>query len=407
MVFAVPAISDDHSALTRDMVRLIQALTGSINPRLISVRRDLHRHPEIARKEIRTTSVVLKHLAQVGLSPVPLKGTGLICDIGKAEPGQPRFGLRADLDALPLLDATQTAWKSQVEGVAHACGHDAHTTILLGVGLVLAELDKQGKLPKPVRLIFQPAEEVQPSGAQQLIAEGVLEGVDRIVALHCDPRYDAGSVAIRAGSITSAADLVTITVKGDGGHTSRPHLTQDLVYAAGQIVVQLPAILDRRLDPRAVVNLTWGSVHSGSVHNAIPGKAVLKGTLRVGDVRSWHQAADVLAEAVPKIAAPYGVETELDHQRGVPPVENDPAVAGLMDVAARATLGDAKVLTAEQSLGGEDFAWYVREIPGALMRLGVHEPGGPVHDLHQADFDIDEAAIPVGVEVMAASAVAA
>jgi amidohydrolase len=380
-----------------------------MSPKLVEIRRDLHRHPEIAHKEVRSTSVVIKHLAEHGLDPKPLEGTGLICDLGPTpeESGKPRFAIRADLDALPLVDGTGTPWRSQVEGMAHACGHDVHITTVLGAGLVLADLHKQGLLRTPVRLIFQPAEEVQPSGARALVAMGVLDGVDRIIALHCDPRYDAGTVAIRPGSITSATDLVTIYAYGEGGHTSRPYLTQDLVFATGQILVQLPAVLDRRLDPRSVVNLTWGAVHAGSVHNAIPSSAVMEGTLRVADIRAWQDAGDVLQQAVRSIAEPYGVRTEVEHQRGVPPVDNDPEIATLIAASARAMLGESRVLVAEQSLGGEDFAWYCREIPGALMRLGVRTPGGEAHDLHQSDFDVDEAAIPVGVEVLAASAVAA
>jgi amidohydrolase len=291
--------------------------------------------------------------------------------------------------------------------VAHACGHDVHTTVVLGTGLVLAELHRQQLLRSPVRLLFQPAEEVQPSGAQDLITQGALEGVNRIVALHCDPRYQVGTVAIRTGSITSAADLVTIYAYGDGGHTSRPQLTQDLVYAVARLLTDLPAVLDRRVDPRAVVGLTWGAVHAGDAPNAIPSSAVLKGTLRAGDVRTWHQAAEIISQTVPLIAQQYGVRAELEYQRGVPPVVNDPAVTALVSAAAKEMLGSTNVLVAEQSMGGEDFAWYLREVPGALMRLGVRTPGGPAFDLHQGEFEPDEGALRVGVEVLAATAVSA
>jgi amidohydrolase len=240
-----------------------------------------------------------------------------------------------------------------------------------------------------------------------LIEQGALDGVNRIVALHCDPHYQVGSVAIKTGSITSAADLVTVYAYGDGGHTSRPQLTQDLVFAVAQLAVQLPAILSRRLDPRAVVGLTWGAIHAGEAPNAIPSSAVIKGTLRAGDVRTWHRAAEIIADAVPLIAEQYGIRAELAHQRGVPPVVNDPAVTGLVSGAARAVLGNNNVLVAEQSMGGEDFAWYLREVPGALMRLGVRTPGGPIFDLHQPEFEPDEGAIGVGVRVLAATAVSA
>ncbi|MDR1119228.1 MAG: amidohydrolase [Bifidobacteriaceae bacterium] len=388
----------------------IERAVARLEPELVEIRRDLHRHPELARQEVRTTAAVAERLAAAGLDPKPFAQTGLMCDLGPAasEAGWPRLALRADLDALPIQDrSASTPWRSQNQGAAHACGHDVHTAAVLGAGLALAELHQQGLLRAPVRLLFQPAEEVQPSGAQDLISQGALDGVDRIVALHCDPRYQVGTVAIKTGSITSAADIVTIYAYGDGGHTSRPHLTQDLVFAVAQLLTGLPAILDRRLDPRAVVGLTWGAVHAGEAPNAIPSSAQIKGTLRAGDVRTWHRAAEILAESVDLIARQYGVRAELVHQRGVPPVVNDPAVTALVSEAARAMLGSAGVLVAEQSMGGEDFAWYLREVPGALMRLGTRSPGGPVYDLHQAEFEPDEGAIGLGATVLAATAVSA
>ncbi|MDR2348070.1 MAG: amidohydrolase [Bifidobacteriaceae bacterium] len=396
-------------ALSQDAAAAIARAAEKLLPELVEVRRDLHRHPETARQEVRTTSVVLRRLAEAGLDPKPFAGTGLMCDLGPSveEAGWPRLALRADLDALPLTDRSGTPWRSLKEGTAHACGHDLHTAVVLGAGLVAADLHRQGLLRSPVRLLFQPAEEVQPSGALEIIEQGALDGVNRIVALHCDPRYQVGTVAIKTGSITSAADIVTIYLYGDGGHTSRPQLTQDLVFALAQLATQLPAVLDRRLDPRAVVGLTWGAVHAGEVPNAIPSSAVLKGTLRAGDVRAWHRAAEIMAESVPLIASQYGVRAELDHRRGVPPVVNDPAVTGLVSGAARAVLGGNNVVSAEQSMGGEDFAWYLREVPGALMRLGVRTPGGPAFDLHQAEFEPDEGAIGVGVRVLAATAASA
>jgi amidohydrolase len=385
----------------------IARATARLLPELVDIRRDLHRHPEIARQEVRTTSVVLRRLAEAGLDPRPFTGTGLMCDLGP-KGGWPSLALRADLDALPIQDRSpSTAHRSLKEGTAHACGHDLHTAVVLGAGLALADLHREGLLRAPVRLLFQPAEEVTPSGAQELIEQGALDGVNRIVAFHCDPRYQAGTVAVKTGSITSAADIVTVYAYGDGGHTSRPHLTQDLVFALAQLLTGLPAMLDRRLDPRAVVSLTWGAVHAGEAPNAIPSSAVIKGTLRAGDVRTWHRAAELIKEAVPLIAAQYGVRAELSHQRGVPPVVNDPAVTALVTQAARTVLGSTNVLVAEQSMGGEDFAWYLREVPGALMRLGVRTPGGPAFDLHQAEFEADEDAIGVGVRVLAAAAVSA
>src|SRR5699024_8644784 len=205
-------------------------------------------------------------------------------------------------------ETTGLPYASTQPGVAHACGHDLHTAMLVGAGLVLGRLEAEGLLPAPVRLVFQPAEEVQPGGATDLIAAGVMDGVDRIFALHCDPKLDVGHVGTRIGPITSASDEVTVTLSSRGGHTSRPHLTGDLVFTMGQVITQVPAILGRRLDPRSGVHLTCGAVSAGRAHNAIPAVGTLRGTLRCLDVRAWPHAAGVLQEAVRQVVAPYDVE---------------------------------------------------------------------------------------------------
>jgi amidohydrolase len=396
-----------YSHLASSLRRDIHMATVALTPQLVDFRRELHRHPELGRHEHATTDRLAQALEDAGLTPKRLPGTGLTCDFGPEDSGRPRVAIRSDIDALPVPEATGLPFASENEGVAHACGHDVHMTCVFGAGLVLKQLADRGQLPAPVRLIFQPAEELLPSGAPDVIAAGALDGVGRIVAMHCDPHYDVGQVATRPGPITSACDLITVYAYGDGGHTSRPHLTQDLVFVTGQLLVQVPAVISHLLDPRAGANLTWGAVHAGEAHNVIPNSAAIRGTLRVLDARAWEHAGEVLRDAVVSIAEPYGVRTELDHKRGVPPVVNDPVVAQIMSTAGRAVLGESGVLVAEQSLGGEDFAWYLHHVPGALMRLGTRTPGGRTYDIHQGDFTADERAIPVGVEVFAATAVMA
>ena len=380
----------------------ITRLVEGLHDELVAIRRDIHAHPEIARTETRTTALVAERLRRAGLEPRLLTGTGLTCDIGPsaALTGQRRLALRADIDALPLAETSGLPYASTVRGVAHACGHDVHTTIVLGVGLVLAELHSAGELTRAVRLVFQPAEEVQPGGALDLLDQGVLDGVGEIYALHCDPKVDAGTIGTRIGPITSASDEVTVTLTSGGGHTSRPHLTGDVVYALGQIITQVPAILGRRLDPRSGVNLTWGAVHAGQAHNAIPTTGTVRGTLRCLDVRAWEHAAQVLHDAVEQVAEPYGVEVEVHHQRGVPPVENDGRCTGVLEAAAHEVLGEDSVVLTEQSLGGEDFAWYLTKVSGAMARLGTRTPGGHTYDIHQGDLRIDEAAIGAGVALL-------
>jgi amidohydrolase len=391
-----------------DATRVTQ-LVATLQPELVEVRRDIHAHPELGRTEQRTTRLVAERLRLAGLSPRMLAGTGLTCDIGPSsvETGRRRIALRADMDALPVQETTGLPYASTVHGVAHACGHDVHTTALLGAGLVLAELHEAGELPTGVRLVFQPAEEVQPGGALDVLNQGALDGVGAIFALHCDPKVDVGRVGTRIGPITSASDEVTVVVTGPGGHTSRPHLTGDVVYALGQVITQVPAVLGRRLDPRSGVNLTWGAVQAGSAHNAIPASGSVRGTLRCLDVRAWERASQVVHEAVEQVVAPYGVEVEVRHQRGVPPVENDERATAVLEAAARDVLGEDSVQLTEQSLGGEDFAWYLTKVPGAMARLGTRTPGGRTYDIHQGDLVVDEGAIAAGAALLARAALRA
>ncbi len=380
----------------------LNARVDALQDELVAFRRDLHAHPEVAHTERRTTDRVAERLRAAGLTPRLLPGTGLVCDLGPTSVAtrRRRIALRADLDALPVADRCPHAWRSTVAGVAHACGHDVHTAVVLGAGLVLAELAAQDRLSTGVRLIFQPAEEVQPGGALQAVEAGAMDGVARVFAVHCDPKLDVGRVGTRIGPITSASDPVTVTVTGPGGHTSRPHLTGDVVYALGQVITQVPAVLGRRLDPRSGVNLTWGQVHAGTASNAIPSTGTVRGTLRCLDARAWEEAAAVLREAVEHVVAPYRVEVDVQHHRGVPPVDNEAASTRLLDAAVRDVLGPTALELTEQSLGGEDFAWLLTRAPGAMARLGTRTPGGRTFDIHQGDFDVDERAIGVGVRLL-------
>jgi len=380
----------------------LTALFAPLLDELVAFRRDLHAHPEVGHSEFRTTQRVAERLTRAGLEPQLLPGTGLVCDVG--EPGRRTIALRADLDALPLPEETGLPFASMVEGVSHACGHDVHTTALVGAGLALAELDVAGRLPGRVRLIFQPAEEVNPGGALTVIANGGLDGVERAYALHCDPARDVGVVGIRGGPITSASDSIVVRLEGAGGHTSRPHLTGDLVFALAQVVSQVPAILSRRLDPRAGIAMVWGRIRAGGAPNAIPRTGEVAGTFRCLDTAVWARAGSLITDAVHEVVAPYGVRAEVSHVRGVPPTVNDADAVLLVEDAVQAELGEGSVVLAEQSLGGEDFGWMLEKVPGAMMRLGTRTPGGRTYDLHQGDLVVDEAAITTGARVLTAIA---
>ncbi|MEP6600023.1 MAG: amidohydrolase [Actinomycetota bacterium] len=360
---------------------------------LIAIRRDLHAHPEIAFAEKRTTDLIVDRLRALGLEPRVLpSGTGVLCDIGQTGP---LVALRADIDALPLPDHKDVPYRSQVDGACHACGHDAHTAILLGVASVLA---RWPKLPGRIRLIFQPAEEQLPGGAVAVIGAGGMDGVAQIYALHCDPRVDTGQVALRAGAITAASDLVQVYLSGTGGHTGRPHLTVDLVYSLGRLITDLPGLLARRADPRAAMSLVWGSVEAGHAPNAIPQSGVVRGTLRMLDRDAWEGAEPLVRELVDEIVAPTGAKAETAYLRGVPPVVNVDECVDVQRAAVVGALGADAIADTMQSMGGEDFAWYLDHAPGAFARLGVRRAGAfPDLDLHQPTFDIDEQALGIGV----------
>ena len=361
---------------------------------LVEWRRHIHRHPELGRQEFATTQFVADRLVDSGLNPKVLPaGTGLVCDIG---PDGPRIALRADMDALPMTERTGAPYSSEVSGVTHACGHDAHTAIVLGAAAALASADD---LPVGVRLIFQPAEELMPGGALDVIAAGALAGVDRIFALHCDPHLSVGRVAITAGPITSAADSVEITLLSPGGHTSRPHLTSDLVYGMGTVITGLPGVLSRRIDPRHGTVMVWGAANAGLAANAIPQSGTLAGTVRTASRETWIGMEHLVRETVTALLAPLGIEFSLQYRRGVPPVVNEERSTQIMTHAIEA-MDPAALADTRQSGGGEDFSWYLEEIPGAMARLGVWSGQGTQLDLHQPNFDIDERALATGVRVL-------
>jgi amidohydrolase len=369
------------------------------------VRRHLHANPELGRQEYATTAYVAEHLERAGLVPKVLGGgTGLVCDVGSGD--GPTVVLRADIDALPLPDEKDVPYRSTVPGVSHACGHDVHTTVLLGTGLALNEV--ADRLPGRVRLLFQPAEEVMPGGALDVISEGWLADASVIFGLHCDPALEVGRVGLKQGAITAAADAVDVRLTGPGGHTSRPHNTVDMVQALATVATGLPAALSRLVDPRAGLALVWGHIGAGVAHNAIPREGLLRGTLRVLDKAAWQDAPELVRRVVDGLVLPYGARAEVSYVRGVPPVVNDPSATSLLTAAVKMALGQGAAVPTVQSLGGEDFAWYLDHTPGAMARLGVKPPGSerPV-DLHQGQFDVDEAAMGAGVRVLVTAAVAA
>jgi len=381
---------------------------------LIALRRNLHAHPELSGQERATTDLVCERLRLAGLEPRRLAvGTGLVCDISPDAAATDvettvggRLALRADLDALAMADEKDVAYRSRVPGVSHACGHDVHTAIVLGTALFFAH--HRGQLTGPVRFIFQPAEERVPGGALDVISDHGLDGVDAIVGLHCEPKLDVGTVGLKTGAISSAADLAVVTLTGPGGHTARPELTVDMVTLAARVVADLPARvaarvahLDQEHDP--LVKLVFGAIHAGDAANVIPTHCVLKASIRTPSLAVWDELPAAFDHELRSLVEGSGATVHIDYTHGVPPVVNDAAVTGIVGEAAAGAFGHESIEAAHQSWGGDDFAWFTREVPGTYVRLGVRSPGGPTLDLHAGHFDVDERAIAIGVRLLTAT----
>lgn len=370
---------------------------------LVTFRRHLHSHPEPSWEEHATTDYVAERLEVAGLSPTPLStGTGLMCEVGSAE--GPVVALRADIDALAMPDDKEVHYRSRNDGVAHACGHDVHTTVVLATGLYLAHLGDA--VPYRVRLLFQPAEETVPGGALAVIDDGGLLDVDTVLGVHCDPKLDVGLVGLRSGAVTSAADMVEIRLDGPGGHTARPELTVDMVTLAARLVAELPVRVSAALgDLGDRLKLVFGSLQTGDAANVIPSHALLRATVRTPCAEVWEALPAAAEAAVAEIVDGTGATATVDYVHGVPPVVNHPGVVATLAAAAAAELGERALTETHQSWGGDDYAWYLRHVPGAYVRLGVHDPsaGGPRLDLHAGHFDVDEGCIATGVRLLVAA----
>ncbi|MFK8022436.1 MAG: amidohydrolase [Ilumatobacter sp.] len=363
---------------------------------LIALRRDLHANPELSGEEHRTTETVRRLVAAAGYTVRPMSiGTGLFAE----QPGTTaRLAFRADLDALAMHDLKDVSYRSRVDGVCHACGHDVHTTI--GVGVAQFFADHPELISTSVRFIFQPAEERVPGGALEVVRDGGLDGIDAVVGVHCEPKLPSGAIGLRAGSITSAADMVTIELRGPGGHTARPELTVDTIALAAELVQRVPSIVD---DATAddQVKLVFGAIHGGDAANVIPTSVELRASVRTPSLDTWEILESAVRAAVAEVISGTGAEVTIDYVRGVPPTVNDPRVIEAMRDAGERVLGLGGVTEAHQSWGGDDFAWLTREVPGAYLRLGVHEEGGPLLDLHAGRFDVDEHSIEIGIRLIA------
>ncbi len=361
-------------------------------------RRYFHAHPELSDQEFETTAKIAEILRSVGLDPVMFPDTGLMVDIGpdSAE----KIAFRADIDALPIQESTGCSFASKNVGVMHACAHDIHITVALGFACALASAAAAGCLNIGVRIIFQPAEEKMDAGAPNVIKLGALEGITHIFAIHAEPKFRTGKIGVRVGPITSAGDVIEVKVTGSGGHSSRPHLTSDVVYALAKIVTDLPGLITRRVDPRSGTVMVFGAINAGFAPNAIPEEGVVRGTIRTGDIHVWRSFQPLLEDLIAGIVTPTGADFSITYVKGVPPVINDDVSTAILADAAR-SIDPQSVVQAPQSSGGEDFSWYLEHIPGAMARLGCWDGVSQKGDLHKGNMLADENCIPVGIRLFA------
>ncbi len=380
----------------------IHQLAKQYAPETIDIRRHLHAHPELSYKEFKTSAFVQEKLQALKI-PFEIKATtGVVGMIQGRNPEKRVIALRADMDALPIREENTVSYKSQNEGIMHACGHDAHTSILLGASKILNELKEQWE--GTIKLIFQPGEEKNPGGASLLIKEGVLHNPkpQAIFGLHVHPGLEIGKLSFRSGPSMASADEIYITVRGKGGHAASAHLTVDTILVASQLVVSLQQIISRNKDPFSPSVLTISSFQGGYTTNVIPSEVKLMGTFRAMDETWRFQAHSLIRKMAKGLAISTGAEIDVLVDVGYPVVNNDESLYPVARARAEEYAGKENILETEVRMGAEDFGYYTQEIPGCFYRLGVMNTAkGITSSVHTPTFNIDESAIETGMGMMA------
>jgi amidohydrolase len=383
------------------------ARANAIHEDMRTWRRTLHRYPELTFTEQRTASLVNATLVDLGIeTETEVAKTGVVGHISGGD--GPVVGLRADMDALPIQEVNGTEFDSTRPGIMHACGHDAHTAILLGAATLLKGLADEGRLPGSVRLLFQPSEEAQDSegksGGMRMVEEGALQGLDAVFGLHVDSYHDVGHVATRPGPMMAAADRFELVVTGSGGHAARPQSTVDPIALSAHVINAVHQVVSRRLDPTEHGVITIATIHGGTVDNVIPDAVTMTGTIRAFTPEARTVLHTELQRAV-SIVEPLGGRADLTIFPGYPPTVNDPAATEHMMATMRDLLGDDHVAEGEMLMGAEDFSYMAQAAPGCFLRLGVHNPAWKeYYPVHRADFRLDEDALPVGAAALALTA---
>ncbi|MGN6291551.1 MAG: M20 metallopeptidase family protein [Chitinophagaceae bacterium] len=384
------------------MLEKIKSLAKQYAPEFIDIRHHLHAHPELSYQEFETARFVQQKLQESGI-PFEIKATtGVIGLIKGKNPDKRTIALRADIDALPIQEENNIPYKSTHEGVMHACGHDVHTTCLLGAARILNQLKDEWE--GTVKLIFQPGEEKNPGGASLLIKEGVLENPKPscIFGLHVHPGLAVGKMSFRSGKVMASADELYITIKGKGGHAASPHLCIDPILIASHLIVSLQQIVSRNNNPHNPTVLSITAIQGGSTTNVIPNEVKLKGTFRAMDEEWRFKAHDLIRQLSTNLVKSMGGEIDLLIDVGYPSVYNNEALHEIALVKAADYIGAANVEETEKRMGAEDFGYYSQQIPGCFFRLGVmNEAKGITSNVHTPTFNIDESAIETGIGMMA------
>jgi hippurate hydrolase len=380
----------------------IKQLAKKYAPEAIDFRRHLHANPELSYQEVNTAAFVKAQLTQFGIPFETLATTGVVGIICGKNPDSRVIALRADMDALPIVEENDVPYKSNNTGVMHACGHDVHTSILLGAAKILNELKDEWE--GTVKLIFQPGEEKNPGGASYMIKDGALDNPrpKGIIGLHVHPGLDVGKLSFRKGRVMASADEIYITIRGKGGHAAAPHLTADTVLIASHLIIGLQHIISRNKNPLSPSVLSICSIQGGNTTNVIPSAVKLMGTFRAMDETWRYKAHELIRQQAKSIVEGMGAELDLHIDIGYPTVDNDPVFTEAAWKLADEFMGKEQVEETEMRMGAEDFGYYTHVIPGCFYRLGVrNEAKGIVHQVHTPKFDIDENAIEIGMGMMA------
>lgn len=380
----------------------IQQLAAKYKEEFIQVRRYLHAHPELSYQEFETSKFVQEKLTELNIPFTVIATTGVVGIIEGNNPDARVIALRADMDALPIDEENDVEYKSTKKGIMHACGHDVHTTCLLGAAKILNETKNNWE--GTVKLIFQPGEERNPGGASYMIRDGALENPkpQGIIGLHVHPGLNIGKLSFRKGRVMASADEIYITIKSKGGHAAAPHLTADTVLIASHLIVSLQQIISRNNNPTSPSVLSICSIQGGHTTNVIPSEIKLMGTFRAMDETWRYKAHELITKQAKAIVEGMGAEIELKIDVGYPTVDNDPVFTTETWKQADEYFGKENVLETELRMGAEDFGFYTQIIPGCFFRLGVrNETNGIVHNVHTPKFNIDEQAIEYGIGTMA------